>query len=88
MVFATIDTTLAALILSGSVLFAIVALTVIASDKSAETQKNMFGVIGVLVGILAGGGVGTILGTQAGETAAADVKQDVQEQVQQAADAP
>jgi len=40
-IFATIDTTLAALILSGSVLFAIVALTVIASDKPAETQKNM-----------------------------------------------
>ena len=47
---AVFDPSLAALILAGLILAAIVALTIVASDKSPDTQKNMFGVIGVMVG--------------------------------------
>lgn len=74
-VVAAIDPVLATLILSVLVLLAGVYLSVKAMDKTAETQKSVFAIVGVLFGLLAAGGLGSLFASKVAESSAEDAAQ-------------
>lgn len=98
---ASLDPTLATLILSTLVLIAGVVLAAMAlNSKNGDQAKQVFAVVGVLFGLLAAGGLGTLFANQAAETAAdsaadkaasvatEEVSGEVSDQVEKALEAP